>query len=180
MSSYTAMDNYCTTPALWLSHFTSYPPGDWARRNHSFKSWLHLGLSKQFIKHLLHLHTSSDREFTTRQGSSPLLMPGFHPSHHYCWCLLSQELSLTQCWTQTPSTLPQPKDQITIPKGTLDWETSARKFCFPVSLNEERLLVSLEQLAVGDDDRVVRVAVRGQSDPRSPNSDRHAADGTTR
>lgn len=63
----------------------------------------------------------------------------------------------------------------------LDLETSAKKkFCFPVSLNEERLLVSLEQLAVGDDDRVVRVAVRGQSDPGNPNSDIHAADGTTR
>lgn len=62
----------------------------------------------------------------------------------------------------------------------LDWETSARKFYFPASLNEERLLVSLEQLAVGDDDGAVRVAVRGQSGSGSPNSDRHAADGKTR
>lgn len=75
---------------------------------------------------------------------------------------------------------PQPKNQITIPKGVLALETSARKFHFPVSLNEKRLLVSLEQLAVGDDDGAVRVAARGQSGSGSPNSDRRAADGTTR
>ena len=74
---------------------------------------------------------------------------------------------------------PQLKDQITIPKGMLALETSARKFHFPVSLNEKRLL-SLEQLAVGDDDGAVRVAARGQSSSGSPNSDRHAADGTMR
>ena len=62
----------------------------------------------------------------------------------------------------------------------LDLETSARKFHFSVSLNEKRLPVSLEQLAVGDDDGAVRVAARGQSGSGSPNSDRHATDGTTR
>lgn len=56
----------------------------------------------------------------------------------------------------------------------------ARKFCFSVSLNEKRLPVSLEQLAVGDDDGAVRVVARGQSGSGSPNSDRYAADGTTR
>lgn len=50
----------------------------------------------------------------------------------------------------------------------LDLETSARKFHFPVSLNEKRLLVSLEQLAVGDDDGAARVAARGRVAAEAP------------
>lgn len=50
----------------------------------------------------------------------------------------------------------------------LDLETSARKFHFPESLNEKRLLVSLMQLTVGDDDGAVRVSARGQRGSGSP------------
>lgn len=59
-------------------------------------------------------------------------------------------------------------------------ETSAIKFHFSVSLIEKRLPVSLEQLAVRDDDGAERVTARGQSGSGSLSSDRHAADGTTR
>ena len=62
----------------------------------------------------------------------------------------------------------------------LDLEISARKFSFPVSLNEKRVLVSMEQLATRDDDGAAQVAVREQSGSRSPSSDRYAADGTMR
>jgi hypothetical protein len=47
-------------------------------------------------------------------------------------------------------------------------ETSARKFHFPVSLNGESLLVSVEQLAVVDDNGAVRVAARGRVAAEAP------------